>query len=82
MDNLESDSAGGNSGRMFLPELGIGRYPVPASRLNDENYFANYQKLANTEMGRVLTLSRIELVARHYDGPILDVGIGARLYLN
>lgn len=66
-----------NSGLVFLPELGIGRYPVPASRPYDENYFANYQKLANTEMGHALTRSRIELVARHYDGPVLDVGIGA-----
>lgn len=66
-----------SSGLVFLPELGIGRYPVPTSRPYDENYFANYQKLADTEMGRALTQSRIELVARHYDGPVLDVGIGA-----
>lgn len=62
---------------MFLPELGIGRYPVPASRPYDENYFANYQRLADTDMGHALTQSRIELVARHYQGPVLDVGIGA-----
>ncbi|MDO3421222.1 hypothetical protein QWI30_20675 [Citrobacter freundii] len=35
-----------NSGLVFLPELGIGRYPVPASRPYDEQYFAKYQQLA------------------------------------
>jgi hypothetical protein len=65
------------SGLVFLPELGIGRYPVPASRPYDEQYFAKYQQLADTETGRALTQSRIELVERHFHGPVLDVGIGA-----
>lgn len=56
------------SGLVFLPELGIGRYPVPASRPYDEQYFAKYQQLADTETGRALTQSRIELVERHFHG--------------
>ncbi|WP_277972432.1 methyltransferase domain-containing protein [Pantoea agglomerans] len=62
---------------VFLPELGIGRYPVKKKRPYDRHYFANYQRLASTQMGHALTRSRIDLVARHYDGPLLDVGIGA-----
>ena len=65
------------SGLVFLPELGIGRYPVPPSRPYDEQYFAKYQLLADTETGRALTQARIQLVERHYQGQVLDVGIGA-----
>lgn len=71
-----------NSGLVFLPELGIGRYPVPKNRPYDESYFANYQKLANTEMGHELTQARIHLVKRHYKGPVLDVGIGAGQFVD
>jgi hypothetical protein len=71
-----------NSGLVFLPELGIGRYPVPASRPYDESYFAEYQRRADTETGRALTQARIDLVARHYTGPVLDVGIGAGQFVS
>lgn len=69
-------------GLVFLPELGIGRYPVPAARPYDESYFARYQQLANTETGRALTQARIQLVARHYTGLVLDVGIGAGQFVD
>lgn len=65
-------------GLAWLPELGMGRYPVPkAARPYDEEYFSRYQQLADTELGRELTAARIQLVARHYSGVVLDVGIGA-----
>lgn len=65
------------TGLVWLPALGMGRYPVPASRPYDEDYFSRYQAMAETPMGEELTAARIELVARHYQGPVLDVGIGA-----
>lgn len=65
------------SGLVWLPELGMGRYPVPKTRPYDEEYFSRYQELADTDLGRELTAARIRLVARHYIGPVLDVGIGA-----
>ncbi|MCE1610305.1 class I SAM-dependent methyltransferase [Enterobacter ludwigii] len=65
------------SGLVWLPELGMGRYPVPKDRPYDADYFSRYQELADTELGRELTAARIRLVARHYTGPVLDVGIGA-----
>ncbi len=65
------------SGLVWLPELGMGRFPVSKDRPYDESYFARYQKMADTPMGQALTKARIQLVARHYNGPVLDVGIGA-----
>lgn len=67
---------------VFFPELGIGRFPVPQDRPYNEDYFQRYRKLADTEVGRQLTISRIELVARHYHGPVLDVGIGAGQFVS
>lgn len=66
------------TGLVWLPELGMGRFPVPkADRPYDESYFQRYQQMADTPMGKALTAARIQLVARHYSGPVLDVGIGA-----
>ncbi|MCT6589198.1 class I SAM-dependent methyltransferase [Pantoea dispersa] len=67
---------------VFFPELGIGRYPVPQERPYDARYFQRYQQMAETETGRQLTVSRIELIARHYHGPVLDVGIGAGQFVS
>ena len=66
------------NGLVWLPELGMGRYPVKRTgRPYDAEYFSRYQAMADTPMGRELTATRIKLVARHYAGPLLDVGIGA-----
>ncbi|OAT41373.1 phage protein [Hafnia paralvei ATCC 29927] len=65
------------SGLVWLPEIGMGRFPVPKDRPYDDSYFSRYQKMADTPMGHALTKARIELVGRHYTGPVLDVGIGA-----
>lgn len=66
------------SGLIWLPELGMGHYPVARhNRPYDGDYFSRYQLLADTPTGHALTSARIELVARHYSGPLLDVGIGS-----
>ncbi len=62
---------------VFLPALGMGRYPVPDARPYDDAYFARYQRMAATPTGEALTAARIRLVARHWSGAVLDVGIGA-----
>lgn len=64
-------------GLVFLPELGVGYYPVPPERPYDAGYFARYKEMAATPMGQALTASRTALVARHYSGELLDVGIGS-----
>lgn len=43
----------------------------------DDGYFQKYTRMAQTEMGRKLTQARIDMVARHYSGAVLDVGIGS-----
>ncbi|HEY3984638.1 methyltransferase domain-containing protein [Cedecea sp.] len=70
------------AGLVWLPELGMGRYPVPASRPYNPDYFARYQAMADTPMGVQLTAARIQLVSRHYQGPVLDVGIGSGQFVN
>lgn len=63
---------------VWVPALGMGFYDVRESDMPyDAEYFARYQRQADTPMGRALTKARIDLVARHYRGPVLDVGIGA-----
>lgn len=65
------------NGLVWLPEIGMGRFPVPNDRPYDAAYFDKYQKMADTPMGKDLTAARIALVARYYNGPVVDVGIGA-----
>ncbi|MHB9328012.1 class I SAM-dependent methyltransferase [Phytobacter ursingii] len=60
----------------FFPELGFGYFPVPKNRPYDADYFGKYLKMADTEMGRQLTKSRVELVRKHHKGDVVDVGIG------
>lgn len=60
---------------VWLPERGMGFFPVKDAPY-DAAYFAKYQGYAATPMGRALTEARIELVARHWRGELVDVGIG------
>lgn len=70
-------SAWASRGLVWLPEIGIGYYPVrPQDMPYDEGYFERYQRQADTAIGRALTEARAALVARHYAGWLLDVGIG------
>ncbi|MEN3753744.1 hypothetical protein ABC733_17225 [Mangrovibacter sp. SLW1] len=66
-----------NKGLVWLPELGMGRFPVPKKRPYDAEYFSRYKAMADTPMGKDLTSARISLVSRHYSGVLVDVGIGA-----
>ncbi|CDZ82745.1 hypothetical protein BN1086_00832 [Citrobacter koseri] len=65
------------NGLVWLPELGMGRYPVPADRPYNADYFARYQAMADTSMGQQLTAARIQLVMRHYQWAC--TGCGDRL---
>ncbi|MBV8043298.1 methyltransferase domain-containing protein [Pluralibacter sp.] len=70
-------------GFIWLPEIGMGHFPVMSdNRPYDAAYFAKYQAMADTDLGRELTAARIQLVARHYTGPVLDVGIGAGQFVD
>ncbi|MEO8101337.1 MAG: methyltransferase domain-containing protein [Betaproteobacteria bacterium] len=59
----------------WLPELGIGWYPVSAQPY-DAGYWDHYRALDLTPCGSALTAMRIALVARHWAGTVVDIGIG------
>ena len=75
MDKAFSEQA--SQGLVWLPEVGMGYYPVKHQDLPyDAAYFERYQRQADTPIGWALTDARVEMVARHYQGEVLDVGIG------
>ena len=55
----------------------MGHVPLHDESTYDGRYFVQYVRMAETPMGRALTRARVDMVARHYAGPLLDVGIGA-----
>jgi hypothetical protein len=59
----------------WLPERGIGWYPVEESPY-DSAYWERYRRMDETEIGRKLTESRIHWVMTFYRGPLCDIGIG------
>lgn len=64
-------------GLVWLPEKGMGFYPVdPEDEPYDEDYFRKYQEYAATPRGRAITSARVDLVAAHHAGELVDVGIG------
>lgn len=66
---------------VWLPQLGVGHLAQYDADIYDGDYIDHYQSLAATEMGYELTQARIDMVARHYDGPLLDVGVGSGQFL-
>jgi hypothetical protein len=62
-------------GLTWIPELGIGYYPVKAMPY-DADYFAKYQAIKETDIGLKLNQARIELVNKYTKGEVLDIGIG------
>lgn len=70
------------SGLIWLPERGMGYYPVQGNPY-DKAYFRKYQEYAATELGKALTESRLEIIKRFgLDRErILDVGIGCGAFI-
>lgn len=60
---------------LWSEELGMGFHPRPPMDYSGP-YFEKYQALDATPMGTALTTARIDMVRRHFDGEVLDVGIG------
>jgi len=66
---------------LWSPEKGYGWHSRPAMRYEGQ-YFAHYQKLDATEMGRLLTKARLELVSKYCHPCITtDIGIGGGRYV-
>jgi hypothetical protein len=67
---------------LWLPELGLGYLDVqPAPDFYGADYFDRYQALDLTDTGRALTKARIGFVRRHWQGAIVDVGIGGGYFV-
>ncbi|HEX6924345.1 MAG TPA: methyltransferase domain-containing protein [Longimicrobiaceae bacterium] len=65
-----------SEGLVWLPERGVGFLRVTEAPY-DAEYFAKYERYAETPMGRAITKARLDLVRRHTKTRILcDVGIG------
>jgi hypothetical protein len=61
---------------IWLPEHGMGYYPVPDDSAYDAGYFAKYQGYAATAQGMRITAARVDLVNRFTTGRVIDIGIG------
>jgi len=69
-------------GKFFWYDIGVGWYPVSVGiKPYDRAYFERYQRQADSVIGRALMQSRVEFVARHYDGFLCDVGIGSGAFI-
>lgn len=70
-------------GLVWLPERGMGFYPITNGDVYNEAYFRKYQGYAVTDLGRALTRARVELVERHAPGVhLVDVGIGCGQFVS
>jgi hypothetical protein len=66
----------------WWPQLGIGWYPVEAGiKPYDQDYFDNFARNADTDIGRALMQARIDFVAQHYQGSLIDIGIGSGAFV-
>lgn len=60
---------------LWCEDLGFGWHTRPTMDYTG-SYFQKYRELDATEMGAALTRARLDLVRRHHNGPLVDIGIG------
>lgn len=48
----------------------------------DRDYWAEYLGRDVSEMGQKLTEARVKMVERHFDGPVVDIGIGGGRFVS
>ncbi|MFL9499195.1 methyltransferase domain-containing protein [Rhodopseudomonas palustris] len=66
----------------WWPEIGVGYYPVPpGDGVYNRAYFERYRELESSQIACRLNYERCALVARHYSGPVVDVGVGAGTFI-
>lgn len=83
-DAVFTDALG--HGAVWLPEVGMGFYPVDPADEPYRNggagaYWRKYERYAETPMGEAITRARIELVDSYHRGPLVDVGIGCGAFV-
>jgi len=71
------------TGRLtWWPQLGIGHYPVTAGvEPYDQEYFERFARDAETPLGLCLMQARVDFVELHYQGTLVDVGIGCGAFI-
>lgn len=71
-----------DSALVWIPELGLGRYPVADDRaVYDREYFERFARQADSPIGRALNEARLELVRRFGARDVVDVGIGCGAFV-
>ena len=65
---------------LWSEDLGMGFHPRPPMDYTGD-YFAKYQALDATPMGAALTKARVDLVAKHFAGQVVDIGIGGGRFI-
>jgi len=72
-----------SAGRLtWWPQLGIGHYPVTAGVAPyDQEYFDRFGRDAATPLGLSLMQGRVNFVEAHYQGTLIDVGIGSGAFV-
>lgn len=66
----------------WWPEIGIGYYPVEVGiEPYDQQYFETFARNADSFIGQALMQARVEFVEQHYQGPLIDIGIGSGAFV-
>lgn len=65
----------------WLPDLGLGFLDVEYPGLYDADYFRHFQDLDRTPFAAKLNEARVQMVRRHWTGPVCDVGIGGGSFI-
>ena len=66
---------------IWLPEKGVGYFPVDNQVVNYDNYYDEWVRRESTSIGKCLNEFRIELVNSYTNGLILDIGIGCGTFI-
>lgn len=67
-------------GLLWFPEKQVGYYPVDNTHYDDE-YFKEYVRMENTEIGKCLNEFRLKWVNSYTSGLVLDIGIGCGTFI-
>lgn len=70
------------SALVWMPERGVGYFEVEGAQY-DAAYFAQYERLGDTDMGAALNRHRVQLVKAwaSREAQLLDVGVGSGTFL-
>jgi len=66
----------------WWPEIGVGYYPVEEGVAPyGQAYFDRYAVQAQSDIGRRLMAARVEFVAQHWAGSLVDIGVGSGAFI-